>query len=101
MTASKSRIIVSVLGITLLMVTLLGLGPNATAAPSNQRGGLFADAAIEGDIGPFVVPNTIRTRLVVPSFDQVGGMDDVPAADVLALNLFEDANFTAILDYTE
>ena len=76
MISSKSRTIVRVLGAALLMAMLLGLGSSVVAAPPRQGGGLFDDAAIEGDVGDLLDdPTIVRARFVEPNFDAKGGID--------------------------
>ncbi len=95
----RYRSIIRIVGATSLIAILLGLGTSAIAAPPDQGGGLFTHITIADGADLFDSPTIVRTRFVVPDFDQVSGTDD--ASDVLVLNLFEDANFIAILDYTK
>ncbi|MEE8392258.1 MAG: M12 family metallo-peptidase, partial [Anaerolineae bacterium] len=83
------------------MMILLGLGPSTVAAPPDQEGSLFADAATAGYADSTDDPTIVRTRFVEPNLDLLGGTGGSPVADVLELNLFDDTAFTAVLDHAE
>jgi hypothetical protein len=67
---------------------------------------LFQPAAAPGTEGRTADPAILRTRLVEVDFDALVGSDGPPGSEsgsgnALALNLFEDASFTATLDHVE
>ena len=103
MTIRKPTTNIGILSTMVLAVMLLGMALPADAAPPGQGGdGLFTDAPIVESSGDLPDnPTIIRTRFVEPNFDQLGGAYDSRATDVLALNLFDDATFTTILDRAE
>ena len=103
MTILKPTTITRILSTMVPAVMLLSMALNADAAPPGQGGdGLFTDAAIVESSGNLPAgPTIIRTRLVEPNFDLLGGAYDSRAADVLVLNLFDDVTFTAVLDRAE
>jgi hypothetical protein len=97
----KSRI----WGRVFLVVALLGASLGAAAPPQPVDEGLFsavtaADGSPAVDPGAADDPIVVRSRLVTVDLARLGAPGD-SVADVLVLNLFKDAVYTAALDRLE
>jgi len=101
---TKRMLVLRYLSLGALMVTLLGLGSGALAAPASQTGAnLFSNAIVAGDGETVQELAVVRSRFVEVNLDLLGGAGPSPdaqsgVADTLLLNLFEDVTLTAVLD---
>jgi hypothetical protein len=82
-------------------VALLGMSLGAVAAPPEPADeGLFSEVAVADGSDETGNPTVIRSRLVTVDLAQLGAPGD-SVADVLVLNFFPDAVYTAVLDRVE
>jgi hypothetical protein len=108
----KHRVVVSVMksviksriwGRVFFVVALLGVSLGAAVAPSESADeGLFsevtaADGSSVDDPAAVDDPTVVRSRLVTVDLARLGALGD-SVADVLVLNFFPDAVYTAVLD---
>jgi peptidyl-Asp metalloendopeptidase len=97
------------LGLVILLTLLTGQISQAASPKFQKSAGLFEDAYNVGNQAVDQGPTIMRSRLVKVKFDLLGGPADVrgqasiqpEVQDVVTLNLFDDATYTAVLDQIE
>ncbi len=107
MNTSKSTFTLRNLTVVMMIMALFAIAPNVVASPASGEpgAGLFSDSPTEGDLDRSDDPTIIRARFVDINFDLLAAVDapqdqsEVRAA--VALNLFDDVVFTALLDRLE